>query len=189
VNAGGIDVFQLYSDEVRRVLSVAERHASRLQHHAVGVEHLLIALVEYGRGPVEEAFFTLDVTPGKAWTQWESLAVPEPIVESVQEPQSLPYTPGARQVLSLTLNEMRQLRNNYIGSAHLLLALIRYLDDPWAEPEPASEYLERLGVDLRRLREELLSRIPADADPLARKQKETVRGLPPIAQMDWWPGN
>jgi len=182
-------VYQLYTEELRRVLSVAGRYASRHQQDAVGVEHLLIALVDYGRGPVEEAFFALDVTPGKAWTQWESLEGAGPGAEPVGEPLSLPKTPGASHVVALTLGEMRQLRSNYIGTEHLLLALIRHLDDPWAEPEPASEYVEQLGVDIRRLREELLSRIPADPDPPARKREETIRGLPPIAQMDWWPGN
>ena len=180
-------MFQLYTDELRRVLTVAQKHAVQRQLDAVCVEHLLIALIEYGRGPVEEAFFAIDVTPSEAGALYESLAV-QPVAGSVEEPLSLPYTPGAGRVLHLTLGEMRQLRNNYIGSEHLLLALIRHLDDPWAEPERASQYLERLGVDLRRLREELLSRIPADADPPARKRKETIRGLPPIAQMDWWPG-
>ena len=180
-------MFHSYTDEVRRVRLGAGRHASRLQLDAVGVGHLLIASIEYGRGPVEEAFFAIDVTPSEAGALYESIAV-QPVAGSVEEPLSLPYTPGAGRVLHLTLGEMRQLRNNYIGSEHLLLALIRHLDDPWAEPERASEYLERLGVDLRRLREELLSRIPADADPPARKRKETIHGLPPIAQMDWWPG-
>ena len=180
-------MFQLYTDELRRVLTVAQRHAAQRQLDAVCVEHLLIALIEYGRGPVEEAFFAINVTPSKAGAQCELLAV-QTVAGSVEESRSLPYTPGAGRVLHLTLGEMRQLRNNYIGSEHLLLALIRHLDDPWAEPEPANEYLERLGVDLRRLREELLSRIPADADPPAKKRKETIRGLPPIAQMDWWPG-
>jgi ATP-dependent Clp protease ATP-binding subunit ClpC len=147
------------------VLSVAGRNASRHQKDAIGVEHLLIALVDYGRGPVEEAFFALDVTPSKAWTQWESLTGARPGAEPEEEPLSLPKTPGASHVMHMCLAEMRQLRSNYIGTEHLLLALIRHLDDPWAEPEPASEYVEQLGVDLRRLREELLLRIPAEADP------------------------
>jgi ATP-dependent Clp protease ATP-binding subunit ClpC len=180
-------VYQLYTDELRRVLSVAQRHAVQRQLDAVCVEHLLIALIEYGRGPVEEAFFALDITPSEAGAQCELLAV-QPVAGSVEELRSLPYTPGAGRVLHLTLREMRELGNNFIGSQHLLLALLRHLDDPWAEPEPASEYLERLGVDLRRLREELLSRIPAEVDRPVMKRTEGFGGLPPIAQMDWWPG-
>ena len=77
---------QLSTDEVRRVRLVAGRHASRLQLDAVGVEHPLIALIKYGRSPVEDAFFALDVTPGKAWAKWELLAV-QPVAGSVETRQ------------------------------------------------------------------------------------------------------
>jgi ATP-dependent Clp protease ATP-binding subunit ClpA len=68
-------VFQLYTDELRRVLTVAQKHAVQRQLDGVGVEHLLIALIEYGRGPVEEAFFAIDVTPSEAGALYELLAV------------------------------------------------------------------------------------------------------------------
>ena len=78
-------MFHSYTDEVRRVRLGAGRHASRLQLDAVGVGHPLIALIKYGRGPVEDAFFALDVTPGKAWAKWELLAV-QPAAGSVETP-------------------------------------------------------------------------------------------------------
>ena len=68
-------MFHSYTDEVRRAWSVAGRHASRLQLDAVGVEHPLIALIKYGRGPVEDAFFAIDVTPSEAGALYELLAV------------------------------------------------------------------------------------------------------------------
>lgn len=152
-----------YTDDARRVLSVAQRHARRLHHGAVGVEHLALALIEYGRGPVEEAFFALDVTPGEAWKQWESLAGARPPAGRVEQlPYSLQYTPGASRVVGLVFQERAKFRDDYIGCEHLLLAMLRTLDEAWAEPEPASELFEGLGVDTRQLRQELLSRIPID---------------------------
>ena len=68
-------MFHSYTDEVRRVRLGAGRHASRLQLDAVGVEHPLIALIKYGRGPVEDAFFAIDVTPSEAGALYELLAV------------------------------------------------------------------------------------------------------------------
>lgn len=68
-----------YTEDARRVLVAAQRHAFRLQHGAVGVEHLALALIEYGRGAVEEAFFALNVSPGEAWTTLESLAGTGPV--------------------------------------------------------------------------------------------------------------
>lgn len=180
-----------YTDDARRVLAVAQRHAVRLQHEAVGIEHLVLALIEYGRGPVEEAFFVLKVTPGEAWTHWASIAGAEANPgPAEQPPHSLPYTPGADRALGLVFEEEgRRLRESYIGSEHLLLAVLRQLDDPWAEPEPVNELFERFGLDLRRLREELLSRIPIDADPPARKQAQSLGppGMSPY--MGWLAGD
>lgn len=155
----------LYTDDVRRVLSVAQRHAKRLHRDAVGIEHLLLALIEYGRGPVEEAFFALDITPGEAWTQFESLAGGPPADPGADDsPLSLPYTPGASHALGLTLEEKRRLGHDYLGAEHLLLAVLRQIDNPWAEPEPAGEFLERLGVDLRKLRQEVLCRVSTEPE-------------------------
>lgn len=62
-------------------------------------------------------------------------------------------------VLALSLRESRQRQHNYVGSEHPLLGVLQQLDDPWAEPEPASEFLEQLGVDVDRLRHEILLRM------------------------------
>jgi ATP-dependent Clp protease ATP-binding subunit ClpC len=154
-------VSYFYTEDARRVLSVAQRHALRLQHDTVGIELLVLALIEYGRGSVEEAFFALGVTPGEAWATWESFDGARPLADPVkQSPRSPEHTAGASRVLGLVFRERAKLRHSYIGCEHLLLALLRQLDDPWAEPELASEFFERLGVDLRQLRQELLSRIP-----------------------------
>ncbi len=179
-----------YTDDARRVLSVAQRHALRLQHDAVGVEHLALALIEYGRGPVEDAFFALNVTPGEAWTQWESFAGPRPVAGPVEESaRSLEYTSGASRVLGLVFQERAQLRHSYIGCEHLLLAMLRQLDDPWAEPEPASELFKRLDVDLRQLRQELLARIPTDAETPKNNPTKSARPLGISPYMDWLAGD
>ena len=179
-----------YTDDARRVLSVAQRHALRLQYFAVGVEHLALALIEYGRGPVEEAFFALNVTPGEAWAQWESFAGARPVAGPAEEQaRSLEYTSGASRVLGMVFQERMQLRHDYIGSEHLLLAMLRQLDDPWAEPEPASELFERLDVDLRRLRQELLARIPTDAEAPNKSQTKTARPLGMSPYIDWLAGD
>lgn len=180
-----------YTDDARRVLTVAQRHAVRFQRDAVSIEHLLLALIEYGRGPVEEAFFSLGVTPGEAWAHWTSIAgavaAPGPIE---QHPCSLPYTPGAARALGLVFEEeKRRLRESYIGSEHLLLGVLRQLDDPWAEPEPANELVERFGVDPRRLREELLSRIPIEAEPASRRRAQSLGPLGISPYMTWLAGD
>lgn len=87
--------------------------------------------------------------------------------------------------MGLILDEKRRLGHDYIGSEHILLAVLRQLDNAWAEPEPASELLERLGVGLGRLRKELLSRIPAEYDRPLSTQTDTIRRLGVSPYMDW----
>ena len=170
------------------MLSVAQRHALRLHHDAVGIEHLALALIEYGRGPVEEAFFALNVTPGEAWAQWDSLAGARPVAGPVEQlPDALEYTPGASRVIGLVFQERAKLRHGYIGCEHLLLAMLRHLDDPWTEPEQASELFERLGVDIRQLRQELVSRIPID--PPNTTKNESFRPPGMSLYMPWLAGD
>lgn len=177
-------MWQLYTDDARRVRLVAPRHAKRLHRDAVGIEHLVLALIEYGRGPVEEAFFAIGITPSEVAAQLESRGEKAGDPTGGEEPVELPCTPGARKALGLILEEKRRLGHDYIGSEHILLAVLRHLDNAWAEPEPASELLERLGVDLGRLRQELLSRIPTDYDRPPSKQANFRRlGVSPY--MDW----
>ena len=178
-------MWQMYTDDARRVRSVAPRHAKRLHRDAVGIEHLLLALIEYGRGPVEEAFFAIGITPGEVAAQLESRGENAWDPTAGAEPIELPYTPGASHALGLILDEKRRLGHDYIGSEHILLAVLRQLDNAWAEPEPASELLERLGVGLGRLRKELLSRIPAEYDRPLSTQTDTIRRLGVSPFMDW----
>lgn len=179
-------MFQLYTDDARRVLTVAHRHASRLRRTAVGVEHLLVGLIEYGRGATEEAFFSVDISPGEAWTRLGELAETDPSVEFGEQPVTLPYTKGASRVFGISLEEKRRLQHNYLGCEHVLLALLRLLDDPWAEPELAAELLDRLGVDPRTVREALVCRIPTDPDRIQPSYASGNSRFGLLTQMDWW---
>lgn len=175
----------MYTDDARRVTSVASRHAKRLHCDAVGIEHLLLALIEYGRGPVEEAFYAIGITPAEVAAHLKSQGENAGDPTGGGEPVELPYTPGASHASGLILEEKRRLAHDYIGSEHILLAVLRHLDNAWAEPEPASELFERLGVDLGRLRQELLSRIPTDYDRPSAQQNDNIRRLGVSPYMDW----
>ena len=157
-------MFHLHTDDARRVLSTARKRAAQFHRDTVGIECLLLALIEYGGGPVEETFFALNIYPGDALKTLESLIEAGVPSNAAAPLTAVPYSPGPRQAIGLALDERRKLAHNYVGSAHILLAVLRYLDDPWVEPEPASQFLECLGIEIKILRQELLSRIPTDTD-------------------------
>merc|ERR1712167_130792 len=64
----------------------------------------------------------------------------------------IPFTPRAKRVLELSLEEARQLGHNYIGTEHLLLGLIREGEGV------AARVLENLGVDLTKVRTQVVGR-------------------------------
>lgn len=66
---------------------------------------------------------------------------------------NLPFTPRAKRVLELSLQEARRLGHNYIGTEHLLLGLTKEGEGVGAR------VLEILGADLQRLRDLVLQTI------------------------------
>src|ERR671934_231899 len=69
----------------------------------------------------------------------------------------IPFTPRAKKVLELSLRESRQLGHDYIGTEHILLGLIREGEGVGAQ------VLQKLGADLKRVREQVISLLPGHA--------------------------
>ncbi|MFM6281224.1 MAG: ATP-dependent Clp protease ATP-binding subunit, partial [Dolichospermum sp.] len=70
----------------------------------------------------------------------------------------IPFTPRAKRVLELSLEEARQLGHNYIGTEHLLLGLIREGEGV------AARVLENLGVDLTKVRTQVIRMLGETAE-------------------------
>jgi len=79
----------------------------------------------------------------------------------------IPFTPRAKRVLELSLEEARQLGHNYIGTEHLLLGLIREGEGV------AARVLENLGVDLTKVRTKVIRILGETAEVPADKQGRT----------------
>ncbi|NEE26035.1 ATP-dependent Clp protease ATP-binding subunit, partial [Streptomyces sp. SID7982] len=63
-------------------------------------------------------------------------ALPAPVDEV---PELIPYDPDSRKVLELTFREALRLGHNYVGTEHILLALLEF--------EDGSGVLTGLGLD------------------------------------------
>src|SRR4029077_14358416 len=78
----------------------------------------------------------------------------------------LPFTPRAKKVLELALEEASNLGHNYIGTEHILLGLIRERDGK------AAKVLTNLSVKLETVREEVLDFLGADVPQGEGGEKE-----------------
>jgi ATP-dependent Clp protease ATP-binding subunit ClpA len=140
-------MFERFSDQARRVVSLAQEEARMLRHNRVGPEHLLLGLILVDDGVAAQSLESLGV----------SLAAVREQVEEIMghgrwaPPVNIPYAPQAKKVLEMSLREALMLGDHTIGPEHLLLGLIREGESP------AARLLIELGADLSRVRQQVLA--------------------------------
>ncbi len=140
-------MFGRYTERAQRVIILAQEEARQRHETVVGTEHLLLGLLREGEGVAVNVLQALNVDLERATAEVERLigvggtARPQGPVEGVV------LTPRAKKVvMELAPREAQGLGHNYVGTEHLLLALLR-------EGEGiAAKALEGLGVDLERAR-------------------------------------
>jgi ATP-dependent Clp protease ATP-binding subunit ClpC len=136
-----------FTPRVRRVLYFAREEAARLHHDYLGTEHLLLGVVREGEGVAATVLRELAVDLDTVREMVESYVARGAYGASMKETQ---WTPRAKTVLELAREEARILHHQYIGTEHLLLALIREGEGV------AAKVLRDLDVDLRTCREQVM---------------------------------
>ncbi|MBD3246272.1 MAG: AAA domain-containing protein [Candidatus Omnitrophica bacterium] len=139
-------MFNRFTERARKVLVLAKEEARRFNHDYIGTEHILLGLIREGEGVACAVLQNLGVDLERLRMELEKLISPGSVSSVLGD---VPFTPRAKKALELAAEEARSLGHNYIGTEHVLLGLIR-------EGEGlACQVLFSLGVDLRRVREEI----------------------------------
>ncbi len=169
-------MFNRFTERARKVVILAKEEARRLNHDYIGTEHLLMGLIKEGEGVAAAVLQNLGLSLDVIRLEVEKLVKPGP---STVISGDIPFTPKAKKVIELAMDEARHLGHNYIGTEHLLLGLLR-------EGEGiASQVLLNLGLDLARVRSEIMSLLGSalppgmDADVSDLKQKHKERSKTP----------
>ncbi|HEX2622212.1 MAG TPA: ATP-dependent Clp protease ATP-binding subunit [Phototrophicaceae bacterium] len=131
-----------FTQRARRVLSLAQEEAERLQHNYIGTEHLLLGLMREDGGVAGRVLRDLGLDPRRVEELVERLTRASARTSSVQ----LDLSPGTKKVLELAVDEARRMGHHYIGTEHLLLGLVRQSEGV------AIEVLKRLGVSPEEVR-------------------------------------
>ena len=148
-------MFERFTDRARRVVVLAQEEARLLDHNFIGTEHLLLGLVHEGQGVAVRALEALSISL-------------EALREQVEEVVGrggrrvdghIPFTPRAKRVLELSLREALQLGHNYIGTEHILLALVREGEGV------AAQVLTLQGADLSSVRNQVINLLSGYAGP------------------------
>ena len=162
-----------FTERVKKVLYLAREEAGRLHHDYIGTEHLLLGIVRDGEGIAANVLTGLGLDLETIRSTVEASVPPSTGGLNVGE---IPFTPRARRVLELSMDEARLLGHNYVGTEHLLLGLIREGDGL------AARVLIELGADRKRVREETLKLLNMASAQAPRSRPEAKSETPALDQ-------
>jgi ATP-dependent Clp protease ATP-binding subunit ClpC len=167
------DKFDRFTKRARRVLSLAQEEAQRLNHNYIGTEHLLLGLVREENGVAVRVLRELGVDPRQ---------IRERVERTVGRGQRASYgklslTPRTKRVIELAVDEARRLGHHYIGTEHLLLGLVREGEGV------AVDVLKGLGISLDKVRSQTARVMMESASQPASARGESNKQTPLVDQL------
>jgi ATP-dependent Clp protease ATP-binding subunit ClpC len=140
-------MWQRFTERARKVVFYAQEEAQKFGEGYVSTEHLLLGLVRESDSVAARVLEKLGVSLSRIRAEVEK-QLPR---GDARPSQDMTLTPRAKRVIDLAYDEARNLNNNYIGTEHLLLGLIREGDGL------AGRVLAKLGVELEKARREVMA--------------------------------
>ncbi|MGB4701522.1 MAG: ATP-dependent Clp protease ATP-binding subunit [Syntrophomonadaceae bacterium] len=151
-------MFRRFTQRARNAVIYAQEEARQLNHPAIGTEHILLGLLKEGEGVGARALLSMGIDLEKVRS--EVTRIIGQGNTPVEPPDGdLPVTPRAKKVFNLAFDEARLQGVNYVGTEHLLLALLR------EEEGVAGQVLTSMGVRLDQLRQQVMNLLGGDMQP------------------------
>ena len=142
--------FNRFTQRARNVVAAAHNEARAARSSRLTPAHLALGLLAEPESLaavlITAQGATLDAVRQSATA---TLPVPDAASTAATAPEVVPYDEEARKVLELTFREALRLGHNYIGTEHLLLALL--------ELEDRDGPLTDLGLDKAKIEAELMA--------------------------------
>jgi len=160
-------MFEKFTEGAIKVIMLSQEEARRMGHNFVGTEQLFLGVVGQRQGLGAKALRSLNVTLKKARKEVENyIGRGTGFVAS-----EIPFTPRAKRVLEMAVQEGKDIGQNYVGTEHILLALIA------EEDGVAIRTIEKLGVDITQLRNKTLALIKENQEELLRPLSESEKRI------------
>ncbi len=139
-------MFDRFTDSAKRAMNLARQEAQRFNHEYLGTEHILLGLLQVGSGCAAHVITNMKLDPNKIRSDVEKVVKTGPSMVTMEQ---IPFTPRAKKVLELSMEEASNLGDSYISDEHLLLGLVNEREGI------AAQVLINLGVKLDDVREEV----------------------------------
>ncbi|MES2345032.1 MAG: ATP-dependent Clp protease ATP-binding subunit [Chlamydiota bacterium] len=143
-------MFDKFTNRAKQVIKLAKKEAQRLNHNYLGTEHVLLGLLKLGQGIAVNVLrnFNLDYDIVRA--EVEKIVGFGPEIQVYGDPA---LTGKVKKAFEFAGEEAASLNHNYVGTEHLLLALLRQSDGV------AAQVLENLNINLKDIRKEILKEL------------------------------
>ncbi|MGF7186344.1 ATP-dependent Clp protease ATP-binding subunit ClpC [Desulfitispora alkaliphila] len=152
-------MFDKFTERAHKVLQLAKEEAVKMQHDAIGTEHLLMGLILEGQGVAARVLMDLGIDLNSI-----KIKVEEAMGKGETSVSEVGLTPRSKRVLELALEEARSLGVNYVGTEHILLGIIREGEGV------ASQLLASLGADSEKVRKKLLEMLGYQQQQIQQQQ-------------------
>lgn len=170
-------MFDKFTNRAKQVIKLAKREAQKLNHNYLGTEHVLLGLMKLGQGIAVNVLKNLNIEYDTLLAEIELIVGYGPEIQVYGDPA---LTLKVKKVFEYANEEALALNHNYVGTEHLLLALIRLQDGV------AAQILENLNVNLKEVRKEVLKELetfnlqvpPVSLNSNQGGQKQQDRGVP-----------
>ena len=160
-------MFEKFTEGAIKVIMLSQEEARRMGHNFVGTEQLLLGVIGQRHGIGARALKKMKVTLKKARREIE-LYIGRGTGFVASE---IPFTPRAKRVLEMAVHEGKDLGQNFVGTEHILLALIGESDGV------AMRTLDKLKVDISKLRNLILAYIEENQEEILRPLTQAEKFL------------
>jgi ATP-dependent Clp protease ATP-binding subunit ClpC len=169
--------WERFTQRARRVLSLAQEEAERLDHSYIGSEHVLIGLLREEGGVAGRVLRELGLEEARVKSMVERMSG----VGSRTPFAKVELSPSTKRVLELAVDEARRMGQHYISTEHLLLGLVRHNEGV------AMDIFRKFGISAEQIRRQtrrMLKESPVSAgDKPGRGEKKEKSKTPLVDQL------
>lgn len=163
-------IFDRFTEGAKKALALAQESAKQLGHNYVGSEHLLMGLIREGDGAAAKALYRFGVSEADVAAKSEAIVGRG----DYHFTDSFGSTPRTKKILELSLYEAKLHKNNYIGTEHILLAMLS------EQGCVAVRILSELGVDLSSLKKQIEQGLSGDQAAEPKSETGTPQETPTL---------
>ncbi len=152
------DGMKNFTPRAKHVLVLSQKEAERFNHDYVGTEHLLLGLLALGEGVAVAVLQSMGLNLDQLRLEVEKVCG---VGGPTKQVGVVPFTPRLKRVLILAATEAKSMNYNFIGTEHLLLALLREGESA------AARILINMKVNIDQVRREVVKALDSDYLPEA----------------------